>query len=100
MSNKTVVPNSYYGLSRETWAALSALITRMQASNPSLAGLPKQFGKSRAFGQALDGLIAAVSALDHQQPNSFFNGVRNRRYARDTVATIVALEARITAAGF
>ena len=99
MSNKTVVPNSYYGLSRETWAALSALIARMQVSNPALAGLPKQFGKSRAFGQALDGLIAAVSALDHQQPNQVY-GNRNRRYARDTVATIVALEARITAAGF
>ena len=95
----TVVPNVYYGLSRETWQALSALITRAQGFSPTLPILPKQFGKSRAFGQALDGLIAAVSALDHQQPNQVY-GNRNRRYARDTVATIVALEARITAAGF
>jgi hypothetical protein len=96
----TVVPNVYYGLSRETWQALSALITRAQGFSPTLPVLPKQFGKSRAFGQALDALIAAVSAQDHQQPNSFFNGVRNRRYARDTVATVVALEARITALGY
>jgi hypothetical protein len=94
----TVIPNTYYGLSREVWAALGQLISRMQVSTPSLVGLPKQYGKSRAFGQALDGLIAAVAAQDHQQPSQLY-GNRNRRYARDTVATIVALESRITALG-
>jgi hypothetical protein len=99
MAQTHPVPVVYYGLSREVWAALGQLITRMQVPVPSLRTLPKQFGKSRQFGQALDGLIAAVNALDHQQPSQFY-GNRNRRYARDTVATVTALESRITSLGF
>jgi hypothetical protein len=97
-SVKTVIPVGYYGLGRETWQALSALIARVKVSNPALVGLPKQFGLSRAFGTALDALLAAVSSQDHLQPSQLYDN-RNRRYSRDVVATLTQLESRITALG-
>jgi hypothetical protein len=68
-------------------------------ASPELAEPAQTVREIPPIRQALDGLIAAVSALDHQQPNQFY-GNRNRRYARDTVATVTALEARITALGY
>jgi hypothetical protein len=96
MTVKTVVPTSYFGRSREVWQALSALIARV--NSPLVPPLSKQFGFSRGFAKSLDALISVVSSQDHQQPSQLY-GNRNWRYSRDTVATLVALEARITALG-
>jgi hypothetical protein len=92
----TVVPNSYYGLGRETWQALAALIAR--ANRPLVPALPKQFGLSRGFSKSLDALLAFVSSQDGKQPSQLY-GNRNRRYSRDVVATLVATEQRLGSLG-
>jgi hypothetical protein len=98
----TVIPVGYFGWSREQWAALGQLITRMRASNPSLPSLPslpKQFGTSRWSVSVIDQLFAAVNALDHQQPSKMFDS-HGWYLGRANVNALVALESRITALGF
>ena len=95
----TVVANTYFGLSREQWAALGALITRMRASNPTLPSLPKQISWNRWSVLAIDALFAAVAAADGKAPNRMFDA-HNWYLGRDRVNTLVQLEARITALGF
>jgi hypothetical protein len=94
----TVIVTSYYGLSREVWASLQALIARLQVASPTLPNLPKSFSRNRWSTKAVDALFAAVGALDGKQSQLFDN--RNWRYDRDVVQQIVALEARITALGY
>ena len=95
----TIVPNTYFAASRESWAAWSALITRMRASNPTLPQLPKQISFNRWSVLAIDALFAAVAAADHQKPSIMFDA-HNWYLGRDRVNTLVALEARITSLGF
>jgi hypothetical protein len=93
------VPNVYFGLSRETWAALGQLIVRVCASNPALPSLPKQISLNRWSVLAIDALFQAVAALDNKQPSKTFDA-RNWYLGRDRVNTLVQLEARITAKGY
>jgi hypothetical protein len=95
----TVVPNTYFALSREQWAALGALITRMRAASPTLPSLPKQFSMNRWSVLAIDALFAAVAAADGKKPNVMFDA-HGWYLGRDRVNTLVQLEQRITALGF
>jgi hypothetical protein len=97
MAHSTVI-TTYYGLSRETWASLQTLITRMQVQSPSLSNLPKSFSRNKWSTKAIDALFAAVAALDGKQNKLFDN--RNWRYDRDVVSQILALEQRITNLGY
>jgi hypothetical protein len=94
----TVVPNTYYGLSRETWAAWQALIVRARSISPTLPSLPKQFSMNRWSVLAIDALFAAVAAADGKKPNVMFDS-HTWYLGRDRVNTLVALEARLTALG-
>ena len=95
----TVIPNTYFALSRETWAAWQALIVRMRAASPSLPSLPKAISMNRWSVLAIDALFAAVAAADHQKPSIMFDA-HNWFLGRDRINTLVQLEARITALGF
>jgi hypothetical protein len=96
---RTVIIQSYYALSREVWASLQALITRMQVAVPSLPNLPKQISRNRWSVYAIDQMCQAVAARDGKTPSTIFDS-RNWRYNRDYVAEIVALEQRITNLGY
>jgi hypothetical protein len=95
----TVIPNSYFGLSRENWQAWQTLINRMRAVSPTLPSLPKSFSMNRWSVAAIDPLFAAVAAADGKSPNKMFDA-HNWYLGRDRVNTLVALEARITSLGF
>jgi hypothetical protein len=95
----TLVVTTYYGLSREVWATLAALITRMKVANPTLPSLPKSFSRNRWSTTTIDAMVQAVAALDGKAPSKIFDN-RNWRFDRDIVAQLVALEARITALGY
>jgi hypothetical protein len=99
MVTRTVVPNTYYGWSREQWAAIGQLIVRMRAASPNLPSLPKQFGFSRWSVLAIDALFGAVSAADHLQPSKMFDS-HNWYLGRANVQALVQLEQRITNLGF
>ena len=96
---RTTIITTYYALSREVWASLQALITRMQVPVPSLPNLPKQFSRNKWSVYAIDQMCQAVAARDHLPPSVIFD-TRNWRYSRDYVAEIVALEQRITNLGY
>jgi hypothetical protein len=98
MAHTTIV-TTYYGLSREVWATLAALITRMKVASPTLPSLPKAFSRNRWSTVTVDALFTAVNALDGKAPVKLFDN-RNWRYDRDVVAQVVALEARISALGY
>jgi hypothetical protein len=98
MAHTTMI-TTYYGLSREVWATLAALITRMKVAVPSLPSLPKQFSRNRWSTTTIDAMVQAVAALDGKAPSKLFDN-RNWRFDRDIVAQLVALEARITALGY
>jgi hypothetical protein len=95
----TVIPNTYYALSRETWAAWQALINRMKVASPTLPSLPKSFSMNRWSVLAIDALFAAVAAADGKKPSVLFDD-KNWYLGRYRVNTLVALEARITALGY
>jgi hypothetical protein len=97
MSHTTII-TTYFGVSREVWASLGALITRMRAANPALPSLPKQFGINRLTVFAVDTMCAAVAALDGKKPAVVFDS--NWNLARDHVNLLVLLEQRVTSLGY
>jgi hypothetical protein len=94
----TTVPNTYYGLSREVWAAWQALIVRARSISPGLPSLPKAISLNRWSVSVIDQLFAAVAAADGHKPSVMFSS-HNWYLGRDRINMLVQLEARLTALG-